>query len=71
MIIKRKKRVPLEFGKILAGFSYLHVKLIQIRGKDEGDEVSAWLSAYLATDVRLVRIPPDHDREIPEEVLSK
>jgi len=37
------------------------------RGIDEGTKVSAWLSSYLGTDVKLVRIPFDHDRKIPEE----
>ncbi|GLZ79891.1 molybdenum cofactor sulfurase [Actinorhabdospora filicis] len=32
------------------------------KGVDQGDEIAAWLSAYLGTPARLVRVPPDHDR---------
>ncbi|GAA2099619.1 MOSC N-terminal beta barrel domain-containing protein [Streptomyces albiaxialis] len=32
------------------------------RGIDQGDEVAAWLSDFLGTPSRLVRVPRDHDR---------
>ncbi|WP_282204151.1 MOSC domain-containing protein [Kitasatospora fiedleri] len=32
------------------------------RGIDQGDEVAAWLSEFLGTPSRLVRVPPEHDR---------
>ncbi|OLR90892.1 MOSC domain-containing protein [Actinokineospora bangkokensis] len=32
-------------------------------GVDQGDEVAAWCSGVLGADVRLVRVPPDHDRD--------
>ncbi|MFG3253385.1 MOSC domain-containing protein [Streptomyces sp. NPDC048172] len=32
------------------------------RGIDQGDEAAAWLSEFLGTPSRLVRVPPDHDR---------
>ncbi|MEU7428313.1 MOSC N-terminal beta barrel domain-containing protein [Streptomyces sp. NPDC040750] len=31
-------------------------------GIDQGDEAAAWLSDFLGTASRLVRVPPDHDR---------
>ncbi|WP_345058100.1 MOSC domain-containing protein [Streptomyces rameus] len=32
------------------------------QGIDQGDEAAAWLSEFLGTASRLVRVPPDHDR---------
>ncbi|SHL40295.1 MOSC domain-containing protein [Streptomyces yunnanensis] len=32
------------------------------QGIDQGDEVAAWLSEFLGTPSRLVRVPPEHDR---------
>ena len=32
------------------------------RGIDQGDDVAAWLSAFLDVPARLVRVPPEHDR---------
>ncbi|MFD5652057.1 MOSC domain-containing protein [Streptomyces sp. NPDC127039] len=32
------------------------------QGIDQGDEASAWLSEFLGTPSRLVRVPPEHDR---------
>ncbi|MGW2129878.1 MOSC domain-containing protein [Streptomyces coelicoflavus] len=32
------------------------------QGIDQGDEVTAWLSEFLGTPSRLVRVPPEHDR---------
>lgn len=32
------------------------------QGIDQGDEVAAWLSEFLGTPSRLVRLPPEHDR---------
>ncbi|MEV0245038.1 MOSC N-terminal beta barrel domain-containing protein [Nocardia sp. NPDC050712] len=35
-------------------------------GVDQGDEVAAWASALLEEDVRLVRVPPEHQRAVDE-----
>ncbi|MFG3250957.1 MOSC domain-containing protein [Streptomyces sp. NPDC048187] len=32
------------------------------QGIDQGEEAAAWLSEFLATPSRLVRVPPEHDR---------
>ncbi|WP_435615613.1 MOSC domain-containing protein [Streptomyces coelicoflavus] len=32
------------------------------QGIDQGDEAAAWLSEFLGTPSRLVRVPPEHDR---------
>ncbi|MGE6738550.1 MOSC domain-containing protein, partial [Streptomyces sp. NPDC059900] len=32
------------------------------RGIDQGDAAAAWLSEFLGTPSRLVRVPPEHDR---------
>jgi len=34
---------------------------------DEGDDAAAWFSKYIKADVRLVRIPDDHQRTVPDE----
>ncbi|MFF8505722.1 MOSC domain-containing protein [Streptomyces anulatus] len=33
------------------------------QGIDQGDEAAAWLSDFLGTPSRLVRVPPEHDRK--------
>lgn len=33
------------------------------KGVDQGDEVARWCSAVLGVDCRLVRVPPEHDRD--------
>ncbi|MFE5601588.1 MOSC domain-containing protein [Streptomyces coelicoflavus] len=33
-----------------------------LQGIDQGDEAAVWLSEFLGTPSRLVRVPPDHDR---------
>ncbi|MGW0245404.1 MOSC domain-containing protein [Nocardia goodfellowii] len=35
-------------------------------GVDQGDEVAAWASDLLDEDVRLVRVPPDHQRAVDD-----
>ncbi|MFF0629540.1 MOSC domain-containing protein [Streptomyces sp. NPDC004296] len=35
---------------------------VTFQGIDQGDEVAAWLSEFLGTPSRLVRVPPEHDR---------
>ncbi|MEV3897595.1 MULTISPECIES: MOSC domain-containing protein [Streptomyces] len=36
---------------------------VTYQGIDQGDEAAAWLSDFLGTPSRLVRVPPEHDRK--------
>jgi hypothetical protein len=44
---------------------------VPFEGFDEGDEVSGWLCTFLGRNkysVRLLRVPDDFDRQIPEDL---
>jgi len=42
-----------------------------VEGIDQGDEVAAWLTMYLESSTRLVRMPEDYKRSINEDYKEK
>jgi hypothetical protein len=40
-------------------------------GVDQGDEIADWFATVLGQECRLLRVPPDHDRDSPGEYVGK